>query len=115
MQYINHWPGMTEVILPKAVSQDLYQQLLLPFDSESEAKEFWLETYCTLITLDPTDNIQDLKDTDAWNSIEFALTYPEYDVPLSHGYQLLVTIVNDSGAGIYLVIPPALSHIIPEE
>ena len=112
MQYIDHWPDMTELILPKAVSQDLQHRLLEPFDSEASAKNFWEETSSALIILDPLD---DIEQSDAWSQIEFALTYPEYTVPLQMDYLLLVAIVNDSGAGIYLVVPPELSHIIPEE
>ena len=115
MQYINHWPDMTELLLPEPVAQDLYKQLLEPFDSEVQAKEFWDETSTTLIILDPTDSITALKESDAWSQIEFTLTYPEYTVPLSMDYQLMLAIVNDSGAGIYLVNPPELSRIIPDE
>ena len=116
MQQINHWPDdMAEMALPESVAQDLFLQLLQPFDSVGEAKKFWNETSTTLIILDPSDTIAQLKDSDTWNGIEFALTYPEYTLPLPLGYQLLVAIVNDSGAGIYLVVPPELSHIIPEE
>ena len=115
MQYINHWPDMAELTLPKSVSQDLYRQLLEPFDDESVAKEFWEETSSTVIILDPTDSITALKGSEAWSQIEFTLTYPEYTVPLSMDYQLMVTIVNDSGSGIYLVIPPELSHIITDD
>ena len=114
MQYINHWPDKTEIILLEAVSQDLYRQLLEPFDSESEAKEFWRETYSTVIILEPTDNITALKESDMWNQIEFALTYQEYAVPLSMNYTLSVTITNDSGSAIFTIIPPELSHIITE-
>jgi hypothetical protein len=113
MQYINHWPDVAELTLPEAVAQDLYRQLLEPFDSEGEAKDFWDETSSTLIILDPTDSINGLHRDSSWNQIEFALTYPEYTLPLSKGYQLMVAIVNDSGASIYLVIPPELSHLIP--
>ena len=112
MQYINHWPDMAKLILPKAVSQDLFMKLLEPFNSEREAIEFWEETSSTLIILDPTDTVEDLHRDPLWNQIDFTLTYPEYTVPLSMDYQLLVAIVNDSGSGIFLAIPPELSHII---
>ena len=115
MQYINHWPDKTKLALPETVARDLQHRLLEPFDSEQAAKEFWQEAPSTIIILDHTDSIKDLKEDSAWNQIEFALTYPEYTLPLSMNYQLLVAIVNDSGAGIYLVIPHELSHIIPEE
>lgn len=115
MQQINHWPDPAELLLPEAVSRDLIDQLMKPFDSAEKAKDFWDETFSTLIILDPTDNITALKEREKWNQIEFALTYPEYTLPLKMDYQLLVAIVNDSGSCIYLVIPPELSHIIPEE
>ena len=115
MQYINHWPDMSELALLETVAQDLQHRLLEPFDSEDEAKEFWDETSSTVIILNPTDTIEELHRDPLWNQIEFALTYPEYTVPLKMGYQLSVTIVNDSGAGIYLVVPPDLPHIISPE
>ena len=114
MQYINHWPDATKLALSEAVAKELYRQLLEPFDSEREAKEFWNETSSTIIILDPNDSIKHLQQTDAWNQIEFTLTYPEYTLPLSMDYQLLVAIINDSGAGNFLVIPPNLSHILTE-
>ena len=114
MQYINHWPDMAELALPESLSRVLQQRLLEPFDSEDSAKQFWKEAPSTIIILDPTDNITQLKQDSAWNQIEFTLTYPEYTVPLKMGYRLLVAIVNDSGSGIYLLVPPELSHIISE-
>ena len=115
MQYINHWPDLTKLSLPEAVAQDLHGQLLEPFDSEHDAKAFWEETSSTIIILDPTDSINDLEESDTWSQNEFTLTYPEYTLPLNMGYVLSVAIANDSGSGIYLVVPPELSHIIPEE
>ena len=114
MQYINHWPDIKELALPETLAQDLQHLLLQPFDSEASAKAFWREAPSTIIILDPSDSITALKGSDAWTQIEFALTYPEYTLPLSMDYQLMVAIVNDSGSGIYLVVPPELSHLIPE-
>ena len=115
MQYINHWPDMAEITLPGTLTQDLQHRLLEPFDSAGEAKAFWKETATTLIVLNHSDSISELKQNPAWNQIEFALTYPEYTLPLKMGHRLMVAIANDSGSGIYLVIPPDLSHIITEK
>ena len=114
MQYINHWPDITKLALPESLAQDLQHRLLEPFEDEASAKNFWEEAPSTLITLDHSDTITSLKGGDAWSQIEFALTYPEYTVQLPMDYQLLVAIANDSGSGIYLVVPPELSHIISE-
>ena len=115
MQYITHWPDMAKLNIPEAVSQDLQHRLLEPFDSETSAKEFWQEAPSTIIILDSSDSITTLKGSDVWDQIEFSLTYPEYTVPLKMDYLLMVAIVNDSGCGIYLVVPPELSHIISDD
>ena len=106
MQYIHHWPDKTKLALPETVAEDLYRQLLEPFEDESSAKQFWKEAPSTIIILEPLDSIED-------DEIKFALSYPEYTLPLKMNYQLMLAITNDSGSGIYLVIPPELSHIIP--
>jgi len=107
MQTINHWPDITKLALPEIVAQDLYRQLLEPFSDESAAKEFWEEAPSTIIILYPSDSIKD-------KNIEFALSYPEYTTNLKMNYHLILAIANDSGSGIYLVIPPELSHLISE-
>ena len=114
MQYKDHWPDTTTLNLPKAVSQDIHLHLLEPFDSENDAKDFWGEAPSSIIILEPSDTLDTLHRSEAWSTIEFALTYPEYDVPLSHGYQMLLAITNDSGSGIHLIIPPELSNITSE-
>jgi hypothetical protein len=48
---------VTEITLPEAVSQDLFGQLLEPFDSEGDAKQFCKETYSTAIILDHNDSV----------------------------------------------------------
>ena len=73
MQYINHWPDEAELALPETVSQDLYKQLLQPFDSEGEVKDYWKETSSTTIILDRTDAIQELHRDLSWNQIDFTL------------------------------------------
>ena len=113
MQTINHWPDKTKLALPEPVAQDLYQLLLEPFEDEPSAKAFWKEAPSTIIILEPHDPIKNLKRDEAWNQIKFALMYPEYTTTLKMNYQLMLAITNDSGSGIYLVIPPELSHIIP--
>jgi len=114
MQYIDHWPDISELLLPELVAQSLYDQLIEPFDNEVSAKEFWKETFCTIIILNNTDSIKCLKKSDIWNQIEFALMYTEYTEQLKMDYQLMVAIVNDSGAGIFLVIPPDLTLLNSE-
>ena len=109
MQYINHWPDVAELNLPTIVSQDLRRHLLEPFDSEEDAKAFWIETDTVLIILAPSDSIQD---SDCRDQIEFALKYPEYTENLKNGYRFNLAVVNDLGSGIFLVLPPELTNLI---
>lgn len=117
MHQITHWPDTATLDLPEEVSQDIHHRLLLPFasEAEAEAKEFWQEAPSTVIILDPAENLEDLHQDPVWNQLEFALAYPEYTVALSSGYQMLVAITYDSGGGIYLIVPPELSHITHRE
>jgi len=113
MQIITHWPDTTELaVIPDIVAEEIYRQLIEPFENESLAKAFWEETPSTLIILAPHDSIQQLKRDDAWQNIEFALSYPEYSISLKMDYRLVLAIANDSGSGVYLVVPPQLSHIL---
>ena len=111
MQQITQWPHTATLDLPAAVTQDIHNHLSAPFESEQEAIAFWKEAPSSIIILAPSDTLESLQQDEVWTTVEFALTYPEYDLSLSHGYQMLVAITNDSGSGIYLVIPPELSHI----
>ena len=109
MQCFNHWPELSKLALPELVAQDFYQHLLMPFSNKSAAKEFWEDAPSTIIILNDFDSIAHLRGCVIWSQIEFALTYPEYTETLKDNYQVLLAIVNDSGSGIYLVIPPELS------
>jgi len=57
MYTINHWPDITELILPGPIAEDLYRQLLEPFEDKTEAKAFWEESPSTIIILEPLDSI----------------------------------------------------------
>jgi len=115
MKVITCWPNISDLaVLPEIVVEEIYRQLIEPFDDETLARAFWEEAPSTLIILAPHDSIQQLKRDDAWQNIEFALTYPEYIISLKMDYHLVLAIANDSGAGVYLIVPPQLSHILPE-
>jgi hypothetical protein len=108
MQQINHWPTLVELALPEAIKQTLMAHLTLPFGDEISAKSFWSEYPSTLYIfdeLDTTQSLQSLPDT-AHQQIEFAITYPEYCDDLGMGYTVKLSITDDYGAGIYVVMHP---------
>ncbi len=108
MQVIHHWPEIHELKLPNSVAKEVWRQLLEPFETEEAAKAFWQEAPSTFIVLESGDRLSHLENSDAWQAIEFAITYAEYTEVLSLGYRLNLAIFNDSGSGVYLVIPPEL-------
>lgn len=109
MQCFNYWPELSKMALPELVAQDFYQHLLMPFSSKATAKEFWDDAPSSIIILNDFDCLDHLRGCVIWSQIEFVLSYPEYSEPLKLDYQVLLAIVNDSGSGIYLVVPPDIS------
>lgn len=107
MQIINHWPDTDELGLPVKVSSELINYLVEPFASESEAQAFWQECPNTIIVLYENTNLGELS-VSIRQSISFCLNYPEFEEALPNGYRLSLAIINDEGAGCYLVLPSSL-------
>lgn len=107
MQIINHWPDADETGLPDEVASELINFLVEPFASESEAQAFWQECPSTIIVLYENTNLVELSSS-IRQSISFCLNYPEFEEALPNGYRLLLAIINDEGAGCYLVLPSSL-------
>jgi len=107
MQIINHWPTNDEIALPEAVIRALINALVEPFASENEARAFWHECPSTIIVLNENTVAAEL-DIQARKQVSFCVSYPEFEDVLPDGYRLLLAIVNDEGAGCYLVLPSEL-------
>lgn len=83
------------------------QVLLNHFASESEAQAFWQECPSTIIVLYENRNLAEISGS-IRQSISFCLNYTEFEEALPNGYRLLLAIINDKGAGCYLVLPSNL-------
>ena len=89
MQTINTWPELTQLALPQNVKTALINHLLEPFQTEAEAKVYWLANDIQLImSAVPDDAI------------------PEYTDPLPEGYSISLVITSDAGEGVYYLTKP---------
>ena len=108
MQLILTWPANINLALPETIKQSLIAHLIVPFGDEESAKSFWSEYPSTLIIIDDTDSIATLNKLPqvTQQQIKFAISNPEYSDDLGMGYRVNLSITNDEGTGIYLIIPP---------
>ena len=108
MQIINHWPDKAHLALPAAVKQTLVEHLIEPFGDEDSAKDFWQEYPSTIFILSGNDTKASLLllDDATQHQITFALEYPEYTEYLALNFMVNLSVINDEGNGIYLVIHP---------
>ncbi|MDF4559972.1 hypothetical protein P3494_26035 [Vibrio parahaemolyticus] len=78
-----------------------------PFHDESETQQTWDELQCELWFL---TSISDLSAVvvDDIEMLKRALTYTEFEDNLDYGAVLTLSIVEDSGKGIYMLMPKTL-------
>lgn len=88
--------------------QDQVKSILTaPFHDEAETQQAWDELQCELWFF---TSISDLSAVvvDDIEMLKRALTYTEFEDDLDYGAVLTLSIVEDSGKGIYLLIPKTL-------
>ncbi|MBE3844933.1 hypothetical protein HJ167_29865 [Vibrio parahaemolyticus] len=78
-----------------------------PFHDEEETQQVWDELQCELWFL---TSISDLSAVvvDDIEMLKRALTYTEFEDDLDYGATLTLSIVEDSGKGLYLLMPKTL-------
>jgi hypothetical protein len=104
MLIIKSWPDEIAAI-PKSLATAIKNHLVLPFDgSEFDAKGFWQICPCTLIIVTHYSSLLTLYE-DEQALFEFGLSYAEYQECVIEGYQIMMAVLSDDGAGIYLVYP----------
>lgn len=104
MQIFQVWPNTIEEI-PKLLEIQLKSHLTEPFENDERvAQEYWQQCSSTLIILDAEDSISTMSEENK-KLIKFACDYLEYQDALTDEYQINLSIVDDEGAGLYLVYP----------
>lgn len=92
---------------PLPITNALHDQvkaiLTEPFHDEAETQQVWDELRCELWFL---TSLSDLPRDNGDNALlKRALTYTEFEDDLDYGAVLTLSIVEDSGKGIYLLMP----------
>ncbi|EHU9520831.1 hypothetical protein KZY93_004261 [Vibrio vulnificus] len=93
-----------------AILQEQVKAILTePFHDEAETQQAWDELQCELWFLTSiSDLTADGVDGTDLELLERALTYTEFEDELEPDMMLTLSIVEDSGKGIYLLMPKTL-------
>lgn len=98
---------ISKLPLHKSLSVRVTAILTEPFHDEAETQQAWDELRCELWFL---TSISDLSAVvvDDIEMLKRALAYTEFEDDLDYGAVLTLSIVEDSGKGIYLLMPKTL-------
>ena len=100
------WPEETLLAANPDIYPMVMEQIIEPFSSVEEARAFWDATGCSLVIIEQGDSVSEFQvlPQHIQNQVMFGLRYPEQELAISEDWRLLLTILNDEGAGIYLLI-----------
>jgi hypothetical protein len=104
MKFISNWQDLPSLLLPDSVMTVLKKELILPFDDEYSAMNFWDEVGVTLMS-NPMMFLKILK-RHVLDVIHHLIANPEFVVRLTDDYYLMLSITEDNGNGIYLLFHP---------
>lgn len=80
---MNTWPELAQLELPESIKALLLKHLLIPFETEAEAKSYWEENSVQLVLSEPPKE-----------------AIPEYADPLSEDWTISLVILGGH-SGIY--------------
>ncbi|MBR9789003.1 MAG: hypothetical protein GYB40_13825 [Vibrionaceae bacterium] len=98
---------ITTLPITTTLQEQVKTILTEPFHDEEETQQTWEELQCELWFL---TSISDLSAVvvDDIEMLKRALTYTEFEDDLDYGATLTLSIVEDSGKGIYMLMPKTL-------
>lgn len=111
---ITNWKNLNTLPITPTLLSQIKQHLLAPFNDEDEAQSTWTELECELWMISSLSDVSgvgvDGKSlTQRENDLlSFALDNIEFEDELDYGSLLTLTIISDSGQGLYLLIPQSL-------
>ncbi|MCU8150727.1 hypothetical protein M2G93_21710 [Vibrio vulnificus] len=101
--------SLSSLPITTALQEDVLSILTEPFHDEAETQQAWDELQCELWLLTSiSDLTADGVDGTDIERLELALTYTEFEDELEPDMVLTLSIVEDSGKGIYLLMPKIL-------
>ncbi|MFM5013393.1 hypothetical protein ACEUB2_12135 [Aeromonas veronii] len=106
MKTCMEWPEETLLSAYPDIYPMVMEQIIEPFSSVEEARAFWDATGCSLVIIEMADSVSEFQamPQHTQNQVIFGLRYPEQELAISEDWRLLLAILNDEGAGIYLLI-----------
>jgi hypothetical protein len=114
MLKITNWKDLNTLPITPILLNQLKQHLLAPFNTEEEAQSTWSELECELWMISSLSDISRVGvdgnriTKREKNLLSFALENIEFEDELDYGSLLTLTILSNSGQGLYLLIPQSL-------
>ncbi|EHR0229300.1 hypothetical protein KS670_004924 [Vibrio parahaemolyticus] len=98
---------ITSLPVTTALQEQIISILTEPFHDEAETQQAWDELQCELWFLTSKTELSAVV-VDDIELLKRALTYTEFEDDLDYGAVLILSIVEDSGKGIYILLPKTL-------
>ncbi len=114
MLKITNWKDLPTLPITPTLLTQLKQHLLAPFHDENEAQNTWTELECELWMISSLSDVSRVGvdgnriTKREKNLLNFALENIEFEDELDYGSLLTLSILSDSGQGLYLLMPQAL-------
>ena len=107
MNKITNLQQISTLPITSTLQKQVKAILTEPFHDEAEAQQTWDELQCELWFLTSKTELSAVV-VDDIEMLKRALTYTEFEDDLDYGATLTLSIVEDSGKGIYLLMPKTL-------
>ena len=104
---LNNIQQITILPITTPLQEQVTAILTQPFHDEAETQQTWDELQCELWFLTSKSELSAVV-VDDIEMLKLALTYTEFEDDLDYGAVLTLSIVEDSGKGIYLLMPKTL-------
>lgn len=104
---LNNLQQLSTLPITTTLQEQVKAILTEPFRDDTETQQAWDELQCELWFLTSKSELSAVV-VDDIEILKRALTYTEFEDDLDYGAILALSIVEDSGKGIYLLLPKTL-------
>ncbi|WP_373273154.1 hypothetical protein [Vibrio parahaemolyticus] len=99
--------NLSSLPITTTLQEQVKEILTEPFHDEAETQQTWDELQCELWFLTSKSELSAVV-VDDIELLKHVLTYTEFEDELDYGAVLTLSIVEDSGKGIYILMPKTL-------
>lgn len=107
MLKITNLKQLSNLPITTTLQEQVKSILTEPFYDEAETQQAWDELQCELWFLTSINELNTVV-VDDIELLKRALTYTEFEDDLDYGASISLSIVEDNGKGIYLLIPKTI-------